>query len=132
MKERAQDVLRHRDAMRAARAGERDLGGQVGQGEPALDPGRERLDPAKPRRARQHTRRGAPGQHGLAPREQIRRRLFADPAGVQVHAIGKPRAGEGIAIRARLVQPEQYGGLRRRHDRSCAARNCFTCFSASS
>ena len=34
----------------------------------------------------------------------------------------KPRAGEGVPIRARLVQPEQYGRLRRRHDRSCAAR----------
>ena len=47
MEERAEDVLGHRLFMRATRAGERQVGGEVGQREPALDACGHRLRPAQ-------------------------------------------------------------------------------------
>ena len=49
MEQRAEDVLRHLHAMRAARAGQRDRGRQIRQRQPAFDARRQRLDPAQPR-----------------------------------------------------------------------------------
>jgi hypothetical protein len=69
VKERAQDVLRHLHPMGPARAGERQALRQIGQREPALHPGGQRLQPPKPGHLREHARARPEGEHRLAARE---------------------------------------------------------------
>jgi hypothetical protein len=107
MEQRADDVLRHRFGVRAARAGEGESGRQVGQRQPALDARAHRLRPAQLGHAGQQAGRHGTRHQRLGARELLGRRPLLARQGVDGDAIGKTGRLDGIEVGGGLVGPQQ-------------------------
>ena len=114
-KSAAEDVLRHLDAVGAARARQREPGREAAV-EPALDAGRERLDPAEARRGAKRIARDAPRERALRKRPRGPDRRVSPVLRVWSSTrLAEPRALDGPHVDLGVVEPEE--DERSRHGR---------------
>jgi len=106
VEQRPDDVLRHRFAVSATRASERQRCGQIGQSHPALHAGGHGLDPAQLGHRREHPRRNGGGHQRLRPGQLLGGEFFRARHGLDQNALRQAGGFDRIEIGGGRVGPE--------------------------